>query len=298
MRWSIIICTHNRAADLAENLPRLKLIDYPPGQYEIMVIDNASTDDTSAVAFSEGVACIREERLGLSHARNRGIAEACGELIAFIDDDAWPEPDWLKKLDEAFADPQVACVGGRVIPAWKELVGWPDWLHERLIGFFSVVDYGARQELHYPNYPVGTNIAVRKKVFDEIGGFNADLGRRGTSLLSGEESELCLRIEKAGYRILYIPETVVHHMIHARRLTKEWVKERSYWQGISSALLERKFSPKSRRALRLVIYALFVVTGTVARVVFICLRREKIAFFCQCQVVLCKAYLKKVLELL
>ena len=118
MPWSIIICSHNRAADLADNLPKVQALDYPLDRYEIIVIDNASSDGTAAVAAAAGVRCVREERLGLSHARNRGIAESRGELIGFIDDDAWPEPEWLQRLDDLFADPAVGCAGGQVVPEW------------------------------------------------------------------------------------------------------------------------------------------------------------------------------------
>ena len=103
MRWSIIICTHNRSVYLAENLPKVLELEYSPEKFEVIVVDNASTDNTSSVAKEAGVRCVREGILGLTHARNRGIAESRGDLIAFVDDDAWPETNWLHELDRVLA---------------------------------------------------------------------------------------------------------------------------------------------------------------------------------------------------
>ena len=267
-------------------------LDYQRDRFEVIVIDNASTDDTATVAASAGARCVREEKLGLSHARNRGIAEAKGEFIAFIDDDAWPEPDWLKELEQAFTDPSVACAGGRVIPAWKTLSGWPDWLHERLIGFFTVVDYPDYRKLSYPDYPAGTNMAFRKSILAEVGGFNAELGRSGASLQSGEETDLCLRIEQAGNSIVHTPDAVVHHHVHEGRLTREWVRERCHCQGVSSAIIEKKLFKKSAVTRKSLLYLLFTILSAPAGAILRLLGDEKRAFFCDCQSLLCKAYLK------
>ena len=292
MPWSIIICSHNRAADLADNLPKVQALDYPLDRYEIIVIDNASSDGTAAVAAAAGVRCVREERLGLSHARNRGIAESRGELIGFIDDDAWPEPEWLQRLDDLFADPTVGCAGGQVVPEWGGN-GKPSWLHERHVCLFTVVDYGDVTALRYSDYPAGTNIAFRRTVLESVGGFSSILGRTGQILLSGEETDLCLRVERAGYDIRYAPRAVVHHQIPASRLTKAWVKERAHWQGISAALLEQHYLSAPSRFVKLLKYVLFAVAGSLANIVFALLGQERDAFFCECQVALCQAYLKK-----
>jgi len=102
--WSIVICTHNRCNVLQETLQELVHLDYPEDCYEIIIVDNASQDETRKI-FNEAanrgknLRYVREEKLGLSYARNKGIENSSGEFIAFIDDDAIPEPDWLEKLE-------------------------------------------------------------------------------------------------------------------------------------------------------------------------------------------------------
>lgn len=300
--WSIIICTHNRSSNLVNALEKLAALDYPRDNYEIIVIDNGSTDDTSEVVAEasrhESIIYVREERVGLSYARNRGIETAGGAYIAFIDDDAWPEAGWLRKLEEVFKNPNVACAGGKVIPVLQKLTGWPHWLHRRHLSFFTVIDYPDQRKLHYAAYPLGTNIAFRKSVFAQIGYFDPSLGRTGTSLLSMEEIELCYRIENAGFDIVYTPEAIVNHKVHEERLTKEWVEQRAYWEGISAALLEWKNFTKIQLLLKYLKYLFFIFGGTTGKVVSQVLGNEMLEFFCACQTILCKAYLYKSWELM
>ena len=298
MRWSIIVCTHNRASDLRMVLSELAALDYAADQFEVVVVDNASTDNTQEVVRKArnamaGLRSVREERIGLSHARNKGIANAKGEFIAFIDDDACPDIDWLKKLEEVFKEPRIACVGGMVRPSWRSLSGWPQWLHKRHICFYSVIEYGDHRELHYPDYPVGTNIAFRRRVFDEVGSFNTELGRTGDRLISGDETDLCLRLERAGYAVRYTPDAVVHHNVHEERLNKKWLIRRSYWQGASVAIIEKVYFAESKIVFRTVKYLLFIVAGGFGKLLFSLIRNEKMSFFCACQVELCKAYIAK-----
>jgi GT2 family glycosyltransferase len=298
MRWSIIICTRNRAADLEANLPALGRLAPPPGGYEVLVVDNGSTDGTAevvkAAAQRDGaIRYVREERPGLSHARNRGIGEARGELIAFLDDDARPAADWLPELEKGFAEPRVAAVGGRVAPSFAGRSGWPDWLPERLRGFFSVLDRPDRRYLRYPDYPAGTNIAFRTSAFAEVGLFDADLGRSGASLLSMEEVDLCLRLERAGGRILYLPGAVVHHAVREERLTRDWVAERCRWQGISAAIIERRCFPAGYRTLKSLRYLLYIAAGVLGAAWGRLAGNERLGFLCACQVELCRAWLKR-----
>lgn len=300
MRWTIILCTFNRARDLADTLARLRLLSYPIDDHEILVVDNNSTDETpeviSAASADVGnLVSLRAVKPGLSHARNEGIAAARGELVAFIDDDAWPDPNWLQALENGFADKGTACVGGRVDAVWPHNAP-PAWLAEQLFCFLTQVDYGARRFLRYPDYPAGTNIAFRKTVFQEIGLFREDLGRIGASLLSMEEVDICLRIEDAGYKVLYLPDAVVYHKVAENRLTEAWFEQRSHWQGVSAALVEaRKFS-LAKKIRKLIKYLIFIAGGALGNIAFTCIRNNKLAFFCRCQIILCKAYIKQLLS--
>lgn len=302
MRWSIVICTLNRGKELKSAIKELTQLDPLGDNCEIIIVDNGSTDSTGEIVksiakTSPNIVSIKEDRIGLSYARNAGIRTARGEFIAFIDDDAWPDRDWLKKLEEGFSDPQVAAVGGKVEPFFKGSADWPGWLHIRLRGFFTVVDYADRKSLHYPNYPAGTNMAFRKSVFAKVGNFSSDLGRTGESLLSMEEADLCLRIERAGYAVQYTPEAVVHHKVHGNRLSKNWLKQRSHWQGISAAIIEKKFFGLPWILRKTLKYSVFILVCATGKVVFRFLRNEKVSFLCDCQQILCLAYLKKVFRL-
>jgi glycosyltransferase involved in cell wall biosynthesis len=297
VRWSIIVCTLNRADKLAANLNRLKTLDNPEGGYEIIIVDNGSTDKTAEVVkrfqdVTAGVIYSREEIKGLSHARNAGISVAHGELIAFIDDDAWPAGNWLIELEKGFEDTGVGCVGGMVLPVWPQGVHHPAWLHKRLMGLLTIVDYDKRRILHYPDYPAGTNIAFRKAIFEKIGYFNARLGRSDDSLLSMEESEMCLRVESYGYQIVYLPGAVVNHEIHADRLTREWLRRRAYWQGISAAVLELMFFSRWKMLMKSLLYILYAVIGLAGKIFFRYVSMEKMAFFCDAQAFLCSGYLR------
>jgi GT2 family glycosyltransferase len=240
---SILICTHNRASDLALCCAALGALDDPPGSWEAVVVDNASTDATPAVArewatrLGGRLRVVREEALGLSAARNRAVAEARGEILVFLDDDALPEPAWLQALVEVLSRPGVMAAGGPVEPRFEGEL--PAWLGERYLPYLTVWDLGSEVvPLVYNEYPRGANMAFRREVFERLGGFSHHLGRKGTKLLSCEETELCLRIERSGGRILYAPGARVRHKVAAARIDKRWMAARFFSQGRSEAILE------------------------------------------------------------
>jgi GT2 family glycosyltransferase len=244
-RISAIVCTHNRSDLLAQALQSLCRQNLPDDDFELLIVDNASTDDTEAIARSscDGQAnftYIAEPKLGLSRARNRGIREASGTYVAFLDDDAVAEPDWLEKILAAFAEaePPPGCVGGKTLPSWEE--PRPHWLHEALVGSLSIIDWSSEAFFIEPPYfLVGANIAYDRGLILEVGGFDERIGRVGQTLLSGEETELVNRVRAAGSPIYYTPKAVVRHLVSRSRLTKSWHFERAKWHGISECLVRR-----------------------------------------------------------
>ena len=238
---SAIICTHNGARVLEKAISSLRNQDYPDNLYEIIVVDNASTDETPDVVAKvnrsggKQVRYVEEPRLGLSHARNAGVRAAESDLVAFIDDDALADEGWLSGLVRVYAEHDAACVGGKVVPIWS--ASRPRWLPEELHISLTIVDMGDEtRQLFGLEYPAGTNVSFSKAALDHVGAFDPSLGRRGELLLSGEEDELCSRLEKAGYKRFYTPHAVVHHVVPASRLNKRWLMRRAYWQGRTSAV--------------------------------------------------------------
>lgn len=247
MKATIGLCTYNRADLLREALTALDGQDLSPDEAEVLVVDNGSRDATEAVVEDHRqrarlpVRYVLEPRRGLSHARNRCLERARGELVLFIDDDAVPvQPDWARRLCGAFVHADVAAAGGDVIPEWPDGVR-PAWLHESLVPPLGLTPFRSQEpaELCYPRSVVGANCCFRRVLSLEMGGFEPALGFSGDTLVPGEETELCLRLWKAGKKTLYIPGAAVRHRIARAKLTSAWIQERARGQGISEAMIDR-----------------------------------------------------------
>lgn len=254
-----IICTHNRAAHLS--LAIRSLLDQTLSRplYEILVVDNRSTDATAEVvrefAAAHKVRYHYEARLGLSHARNAGWCNAAGKYAAYLDDDAVAEPVWLEKALEAFErlSPTPGCVGGRITGIWE--ASRPQWLSDQLITGLTVLDWSdTPQRLDDLNqkWLAGANIAFPIEVLKHVGGFVPCLDRVGNSLLSGGDVFLQKQIVQAGYPCWYYPEMAVRHLVPQTRLNQQWFISRYFWQGVSDAvmqLLEQRPAPEERLRL-------------------------------------------------
>lgn len=252
IRASVVICTHNRASvvgtAIAHALGEARAVDG-----EVLVVDNASTDDTAAVlaraARDAGAALrvVQEPALGLSAARNRGLAEAGGAVVAYLDDDAVPRAGWLAALLAPYADARVACVGGRIVLRFPTPP--PPWLTPSLHGSFSAFDLGAspkRLRYRQDDYPYGANISFRADTVRAAGGFSTLVGPLGRHQLVFDETDLCFRLDEAGWEIRYAPDAVVDHLVLPERLTPEWVLQRHRTGGESEAV----FVLRNRRLLR------------------------------------------------
>ncbi len=239
---SVVVCSRNRSSLLADACGAVLEIDAPTGGWELLIVDNDSGDDTLEVAESvrssapELVRVVEHPTVGLSSARNRGIAESRGEIVAFIDDDAYPVPQWLNVLADVLLNPEVLCAGGPVEPIF--LGELPDWFLGRYLPYLTVWDPGPESlDLKYNEYPRGANMAFRREAFTKFGDFNTGLGRSGSSLLSCEETEICLRFERGGYRTVYAPGARVRHTTPVDRLDPAWMERRFEAQGRSEAIV-------------------------------------------------------------
>jgi glycosyltransferase involved in cell wall biosynthesis len=238
MDVSVVVPTRNRHRLLEGTLASLARQTLAPDRFEVLVVDNGSTDGTAETVTrwerSGALRCRRvvEPALGANRARNRGFAEACAEIVAFTDDDVRPEPSWLEALVAAFADGPFGAVGGRVELQWEREP--PRWLHRNHAVLLAAFDLGPerRRVDRYP-YLVSANLALRASVLRRLGGFDPRLGRVGSNLLSLDETELCRRLVEAGEILLYEPRATVRHFVPTERATLRFLLRRSFDQGRS-----------------------------------------------------------------
>lgn len=227
---SVIVCTYQRAASLKDTLAALKRLRVPAGfRAEFIVVDNNSSDHTRNVveefqADWEALRYTFEAAQGLSHARNHGIAAARGQYILFTDDDVLPEEDWLERIVSGLDSYQADACGGYIAPIWETPP--PAWLTERFYGFLAV---RTDREDDYildssTQLPFGANMAFRRAVFERVGLFDTERGRKGKVLASGEDGEMFERILAAGLKAVFLGKARVHHKVEAFRMTKAYLR--------------------------------------------------------------------------
>jgi len=241
-----IICTRNRSRFLALAIGSLQNQTYAPHRYEILVVDNGSTDDTSAVVTRLArnspvpVHLVEESQVGLSVARNTSWKFAQGEIVAYLDDDAIACPDWIEQCVKVYMDgDHVQGVGGRIEPWWESPP--PTWMPSSMLRYLTSLDFGDQtRAIAWPEFLPGCNCSYRRNVFEHIGGFDTQLGRSGASLLAMEDNEFSLRAMRAGMTLYYSPHMAIRHYVSARRLTPSSVLAQSHWAGWSMAILEIK----------------------------------------------------------
>ena len=252
---SVVVCTRNRERLLTACLASLDEQSLERNEYEVVVVDNASTDGTPALlsrwqSVGSGRVAVREPVVGLSTARNRGLSVARGEIAAFLDDDALAVPTWAAAHLAAYREPSVVGAGGPILLSFPD--GRPPWAVPELEHWWSALDLGDDDvEFPPPHGPYGANMSVRRSAALGVGGFDARLGRRGQSLLSSEEAELSARLWAAGGELAYRAGAVVIHQVTQERLRRRWVLRRGVAQGRTNALRERSLEgPALLRRMR------------------------------------------------
>ena len=185
---------------------------------------------------------------GLSKARNYGVMKAKGEIVAFIDDDAVADKNWIMKATENLQQGGLAGIGGKITPSWEE--GRPMWFPEELDWIIGCTYKGLPEEKHSIRNPIGCNMAFRTVLVKEAGLFKEELGRIGKVLLGSEETDLSMRIleKHPELNIYYDPHMVVFHQVPASRASLRYVLRRAFYEGVSKAFLA-KLHPNKNKSL-------------------------------------------------
>src|SRR5438552_4084823 len=226
-RISVVLCSYNGARTIRECLEGLSKLEYP--NYEVIVVDDGSTDATATIASDYDFHLIRTENCGLSHARNVGLEAATGEIVAYIDDDAYPDPHWLKYLAATFMRTDHSAVGGPNIPPTGD-GAIADCVANAPGGPVHVL-ISDREAEHIP----GCNMAFRKSALQAIGGFDPQFR------VAGDDVDVCWRIHQQGWTIGFSPAAVVWH--HRRNSVRAYLKQQRGY-GRAEALLEKKWPDK------------------------------------------------------
>jgi len=234
---SIVISTYSkdRLEYLLDCIDSLKKQTLKPAEIILVLDPNSELIEFYRMRLPDIKIAVSQEQ-GLSNARNVGVKNAKEEIIAFIDDDAVADKDWLKNLTKNYEDPKTMGVGGQIRPLWNKS---PKWFPSELNWVLGCTYKGLPENRASIRNPIGCNMSFRKKAFERAGYFRCDIGRFGKKLLSGEEMEFSVRVlEKIpDSKIIYEPSAIVYHKVDAKKANLKYLCKRSFYEGISKALI-------------------------------------------------------------
>ena len=241
---SLIVCTYNRDKYIYSCLERIAENGFPVQDYEIVLVNNNSTDNTEQLCmqFAQKYPQVNfhyfnETNQGLSFARNRGIKEAAGDWLVFLDDDAMVHPGYLANLNSYIAKyPDAGAFGGLITPEFESGTA-PKWFCRFTSSWVSAIDMGNKVSFFEGSkYPIGANMGFSRQAIEQCGMFNTDLGRSKNNLLGGEEKDIFNRLKAAGLVIYYFPDVAVNHIIPPHRTTVDFIKRLGAGVGTSERL--------------------------------------------------------------
>jgi len=240
--FSVVLCAYTEArwGDLVDAVESLRRQTLPAHEVIVAIDHNPALLERARRELSGALVLANGGARGLSGARNSGLAAATGSIIAFLDDDAIAAPDWLARMDAAYADPRVLGVGGAITPRWP--AERPAWFPAEFDWVVGCTYRGMPERPAPVRNLIGCNMSFRREVFDLIGGFR--IGRVGTLSIGQEndETELCIRLGAArpDALLLYLPEAGVLHRVTAGRTAPSYFARRCFSEGMSKATLARQ----------------------------------------------------------
>lgn len=247
---TVVVCAYTMARwELLERaLDSVRRQDVPPGE-TMLVVDHCAEMIARSADLGTGVTVIPNAgSRGLSGARNTGVQAACGEVVAFLDDDAAADPDWLDLLLRPYADPRVVGVGGHVEPVWAG--GRPAWFPSEFGWVVGCSYRGQPTSTTAVRNPIGANMSFRRDAINAVGGFSPVVGRVGTRPVGCEETELSIRVVQRDpeARIVLEPGARVRHHVPAERARWSYFRRRCWAEGLSKAAVSGLTDPRSALA--------------------------------------------------
>ena len=235
--YTVALCTHNHADRLSRTLDDLTKLNSPRAPWEFLIVDNGCNDGTPDLLAHYAwppdwrVRIVREEKLGLSNARNRAIAEAAGRYVIFMDDDETADPDWLCAYERLIEANKPDAFGSRIRVSFED--ARPAWLQDDLLGFLGELNRFDRiTQITSPRTSFhGGNFGFRKAVCERVGAFDDMLGRKGDDNTGGEEVDFYRRLLAAGFRTWWTPEALIYHRIQASKLNRRYFLDLHFRQG-------------------------------------------------------------------
>ncbi|MBW2998102.1 glycosyltransferase [Candidatus Woesearchaeota archaeon] len=238
---SAIICTYNGGTYLKHSIKSLLNQSLSKEKYEIIIIDNNSTEDIKKIVKKyKDIKYFLEKRNGLSNARNLGIKKAKGKYIAYLDDDAIASKDWLKEIIYSFEEikPTPMCVGGQISLLLEKKR--PKWLSNKIIKIYGKLKL--KNGFLKKHFLYGSNFAFNKSVFDKIGSFSRRFGLGSEKNLLGEDDEIQLRLIRNNFKIYYYSNIKTKHIVKKSKMNKKWIEERFQNSGITRYELDLKLN--------------------------------------------------------
>ncbi|WP_084010663.1 glycosyltransferase family 2 protein [Pseudofrankia sp. DC12] len=255
---SVVICAYTlrRWDDLTAAVTSVRAQTVPAGDIIVVIDHNEELLELALSSFSDAVVVPNAGKPGLSGARNTGVERARGDVVVFLDDDAWAQPDWLERMLAHYTDPAVQGVGGAALPRWPEQgagpwrgahAGRPAWFPPEFDWIIGCSYIGLPTSVAPVRNPIGAGMSFRRSAFARVGGFSDGLGRVGSIPLGCEETEFGIRLRRdvAEAVILYEPAAVVLHGVTPDRTTWRYYRRRCFSEGISKAVVARRVGQES-----------------------------------------------------
>jgi GT2 family glycosyltransferase len=241
LRLTVVVCayTDERWPAIQDAVASLRRQTRVPDQVVLVVDHNPALLERARGEFP-GVECVpNDEERGLSGARNTGVRRATGDVVAFLDDDAAAATTWAERLLSAYEDPSVLGVGGGVDPGWA--APRPAWFPDEFLWVVGCSYAGQPTQRAEVRNPIGANMSFRRSVFEEVGGFDAGIGRLGKDAAGCEETEFSIRAlrDRPGGRVLLDPAARCTHLVTPDRVTRAYFRRRCRAEGRSKALVSR-----------------------------------------------------------